>query len=131
MGSNFLTCVQCLLFPFSLPPIFTFFHFWLFLLGCSWTFSLYQRTIELNCWQCWAYTHTYKVMTINETQLSMPTLSWKSLGRKVLLVSVCGPRNCPQASCPIAINNTVFHSHKPSLGNNLFNHPILEQTDEL
>ena len=33
MGSNFLTCVHCLLFPFSLSPIFTFSHFWLFSSG--------------------------------------------------------------------------------------------------
>ena len=62
----------------------------------------------------------------------MPTPSRKSLEIRLSLVSVYFPANCPQASCPrITINNTVFHSHKSSLGNEFFYHCTLEETDKL
>ena len=78
----------------------------------------------------WVYPHNYRVITIKEKKLLIPTPSRKFLGGSLPLVSVYCLRHYLQGSCPyIIIKNTLFQSQKSSLDNKLFNLSTLEETD--
>lgn len=96
-----------------------------FLLCCLLTFP-YIRRLQ-RCWEHQAYAYNYRLITITEKKLSMPTPCRKSLGRLSLVFVYC-PEDCkPYFSAYLLI--TFFYTKKSSLGNKLFNHPTLEKTN--